>query len=159
MSTITLRAATLDDANTVLNVIHAAFEPYRGVLNPPSGAHKETQETIAQKIETGGGFIATLDDIVAGVVVYQPEETRLYLGRLAVLPEYRGKGIAHVLIAAVEELARQHGFPGVRLGVRVQLPQNRAFFERLGYQVTEYESHPGFTEYTFMNMEKMFDFR
>jgi len=38
--------------------------------------------------------------------------------------------------------------------VRIALPRNRSFFERLGYTVTGYESHPGYSEPTFMHMMK-----
>lgn len=78
----------------------------------------------------------------------------MYLGRLAVLPAYRQCGLGKKLVEAVEEKARTAGFNSVSLAVRIALPGNREFFERLGYKVTRYESHEGYTEPTFMVLNK-----
>ncbi len=150
-----LRDATLDDAALMTDLIRAAFEEQRGKIDPPSGAHSETPEKVRLKLEQGGGFIADIDGIEVGCVVYYPEgEGQLYFGRLAVLPAFRQHGIAHALITAVEEKAKQHGYAGVSLSVRVALPLNQSYFQRLGYSVTGYESHAGYTEPTFMHMLK-----
>lgn len=154
MPAITLHTAAEADTQQVLALILDAFEEYRAVLNPPSGAHRETAETIRKKIIEGGGFIAYVSDQAAGCVLYEPEADALYLGRLAVLPDYRKQGVARALIEAVEKRARELNLPKVTLGVRVQLPGNRAFFERLGFQIVAYDSHDGYSEPTFMTLEK-----
>jgi ribosomal protein S18 acetylase RimI-like enzyme len=79
------------------------------------------------------------------------------LGRLAVPPEYRGRGIAHHLVAAVEAEACQRGFSTVRLGVRITLEENRAMFLHLGFQEISAEKHPGYSSPTFLVMEKAVD--
>ena len=71
------------------------------------------------------------------------------LGRLAVLPAFRRRGLAVRLVAAVESLAAGNGRRQVRLGVRLALPENRAFFEQLGYRQTGLDSHAGSTVPTF----------
>lgn len=155
MTNLTLRAATLDDATLMTDLIRAAFEEQRGKIDPPSGAHNETTEKVRAKLEQGGGFIATVDGVEAGCVVYYPEgEHHLYLGRLAVLPNFRQHGVGLALINAVEDKAKQRGYAGVSLSVRTMLPRNQDYFQRLGYAVTSYESHPGYTEPTFMHMLK-----
>jgi predicted N-acetyltransferase YhbS len=155
MTTLTLRAATLDDASLMTDLIRAAFEEQRGKVDPPSGAHNETPEKVRVKLEQGGGIIAYVDQEAAGCVVYYPEgEHHLYLGRLAVLPAFRQHGVGLALIVAVEAKAKQQGYAGVSLSVRIALPRNQAYFERLGYRITVYESHPGYTEPTFMHMLK-----
>jgi GrpB-like predicted nucleotidyltransferase (UPF0157 family) len=42
----------------------------------------------------------------------------------------------------------------VRLGVRLQLPANQAFYRGLGYSVTSHHSHPGYTYPTYVSMTK-----
>ena len=79
----------------------------------------------------------------------------MYFGRLAVLPAYRNRGISALLIAYVEQRARELGLPRVRLGVRVALPHLRARYERLGYRVIEQRSHAGYAEPTYLVMEKL----
>jgi predicted N-acetyltransferase YhbS len=154
MPAITLHTAAEADTQQILSLIRDAFEEYRAVLNPPSGAHRETFDTIHKKIIEGGGFIAYVGDQATGCVLYEREADALYLGRLAVLPDYRKQGIAHALVEAIEDRARELNLPKVTLGVRVQLPGNRAFFERLGFQIVAYDSHDGYSEPTFMTLEK-----
>lgn len=155
MPPLTLRDARLDDAPLMTELILTVFEDYRDKLTPPSGAHNETPEKIRAKIKQGGGIIAYVDGVPAGCVVYYPEnKTDMYLGRLAVLPDYRQQGVGQALVAAVENRAQTKGYTHMTLAVRVVLSRNRAFFERLGYAVTSYESHPGFTEPTFMHLTK-----
>jgi len=54
----------------------------------------------------------------------------------------------------VEALAARAGRDRVRLGVRLVLPRNRAFFEALGYREVGLGSHPGMTVPTFAWLEK-----
>ena len=69
----------------------------------------------------------------------------LYVGRVAVLPAHRGHGIATALMAWCEGLARQRGLAEVRLGVRLTLSRNEAFYRRLGYRATGHvESREGY---------------
>ncbi len=155
MTNLTLRDATLADAALMTDLIRTAFEEQRGKIDPPSGAHNETPEKVLAKLEQGGGFIAIVDGMEAGCVVYYPEgKHHLYFGRLAVLPSFRQHGIASALITAVEDKAKQQGYTGVSLSVRTSLPRNQDYFKRLGYSITGYESHPGYTEPTFMHMLK-----
>ncbi len=155
MTNLTLRDATLDDAPLMTELIHTAFEDQRGKIDPPSGAHNETPDKIRGKIENGGGIIAYVDGVAAGCVVYYPEdEHHLYFGRLAVLQAFRQNGVGQALVAAVEDKAKQQGHTGVSLSVRTALPRNQAFFKRLGYTVTGYESHAGYSESTFLHMLK-----
>ncbi len=155
MTSLTLRDATVDDAALMANLIVTAFEDHRGKITPPSGAHLETPEKVHAKLEQGGGIVAYVDQEAAGCVVFYPEgEGKLYLGRLAVIPAFRQHGVGQGLVKAVEQKAKAAGYASVTLSVRIALPRNRAFFERLGYSVTGYESHAGYSEPTFMHMEK-----
>lgn len=90
---LVVRVATLDDAPPLLELIHAAFEQYRGRLDPPSGAHTETDASIARKLQAGGAVVAVDSDQLVGCVFYQPEIDHVYLGRLAVRPGHRGRRI------------------------------------------------------------------
>ncbi len=155
MPLLTLRDATLEDATLMTELILAAFEDHRGKITPPSGAHNETPDKVRAKLKTGGGIIAYISESAAGCVVYYPEnQDEMYLGRLAVLPAFRQHGVGQALVAAVENKAQMKGYARMTLAVRIALPRNRAFFERLGYTVTGYESHPGYNEPTFMHLMK-----
>src|SRR6185503_3925273 len=107
---IVLRLATIDDALAITLTIHAAFEEFRGKLVPESGAFAETPRSIAAELESGAGaIIAERNGSIVGCVIFRLYEGDLYFGRLSVLPEARGIGLAKRLIAAVEREARALG--------------------------------------------------
>jgi ribosomal protein S18 acetylase RimI-like enzyme len=156
--TLVLRAATTADAAVLAVTIAAAFEQYRGKLVPESGAFRETADGIGRELAKGAGaFVAERGGTIVGCVMTKLEEGDLYFGRLSVLPAARGAKVAAKLIAAVEGEARRRGLPGVRLGVRIALPDNQRLFQSLGYREISREAHPGFDRPTSINMRKTLD--
>lgn len=153
--TLALRAATLADAPAIAATIATAFAQYRGILVPESSAFRETPEAITTQLAAGSSVIvAERNGTMIGCVVTEVLEGDLYFGRLAVLPEARGTGLAKRLIGAVEDEARRRGLPGVRLGVRIALEANQRLFNSLGYREISREAHPGFDHPTSINMRK-----
>jgi ribosomal protein S18 acetylase RimI-like enzyme len=153
--TVVVRAAAVSDAAAVAATIAAAFEQYRGKLQPESGAFRETAKGIGQELRRGAGaIIAERNGRIVGCVMTKTQEGDMYFGRLAVLPDARRLGVARVLIEAVEAEARRRGLPGVRLGVRVVLTDNQRLFTSLGYVETSRDAHPGFDHPTSINMRK-----
>lgn len=152
---IILRPAVLSDAPAISATIAAAFAQYRGKLVPESSAFRETPEVIAAQLGNGtGAIVADRNGAIVGCVLTELLEGDLYFGRLAVLPSMRGKNLARRLIEAVEAEARMRGLPGVRLGVRIALPDNQRLFASLGYAEISREAHPGFDRPTSINMRK-----
>jgi ribosomal protein S18 acetylase RimI-like enzyme len=150
-----LRAATAVDAPTLAATIAAAFEQYRGKLEPESGAFRETAGGIAAELaRDSGAIIAERNGKVVGCVMVKLMKDDMYFGRLSVLPSARGLGIARRLVKAVEDEARRRELAGVRLGVRVVLADNQKFFASMGYVETGREAHPGFDHPTSINMRK-----
>ncbi|MBM3646539.1 MAG: GNAT family N-acetyltransferase [Alphaproteobacteria bacterium] len=152
---LVLRTASVADAAAVAATIAAAFEQYRGRLQPESGAFRETADAIAAEL-TGGAsaIVAERNGHVLGCVMLKPLEGDLYFGRLSVLPAARGQSVARRLVEAVEQEARRRGLTGVRLGVRVVLIENQRLFQSLGYVEISREAHEGFDHPTSINMRK-----
>ena len=152
--TITLREATTTDVPTLLALVHAAFAQYRDRLDPPSGAHRETEATLGAALHAGGALLACVDGQPIGCVFYHRETEHVYVGRLSVLPAFRGRGVGPALTDDVERRARAMGVPRVQLGVRTALPRLRAYYERCGYRVVREERHAGYETPTYVVMEK-----
>ena len=153
---VVLRPATEADAPRLAATIASAFAQYRGKLVPESGAFRETAEGIAAELaKDAGAIVAERNGEMLGCVMTKVMEGDLYFGRLAVVPDARGLGLAKRLVAAVEADARARGLAGVRLGVRVVLIDNQRLFQSLGYVETGREAHPGFTYPTSINMRKI----
>jgi ribosomal protein S18 acetylase RimI-like enzyme len=143
------------DAPALLHLMHDAFLEYEGLLDPPSAAHTETIDSVHKRLSAGSAVVATIADKPVGFTFYQPQGTHLYFSRLSVLPEFRNGGIGRALIEYVERRAQETGASGVRLGVRLQVPQLIARYERMGYRITKYMTHDGYTEPTYVYMEKL----
>ena len=154
VSRITLHEATDADVPSLLAILIAAFEEYRGRLDPPSGAHEESAERLRDTLRQAHAVLARSGDELVGCVFYAPVGDCVDLFRLAVLPAYRRRGIARALVEYVESRALALGIPRVQLGVRVALPANRAYYERMGYRFLQARSHTGHAEPTYVILEK-----
>lgn len=58
----------------------------------------------------------------------------IYIHRLAVSPEYQGKGFAQTLMNFAENYAREKNFESVRLDTFSQNKRNQNFYEQRGYK-------------------------
>jgi GNAT superfamily N-acetyltransferase len=150
---LSVRPAGSGDEQEILRVIHAAFAEYAGRLVPPSGAHAETAETIAERLRHGALLAASGSDPIA-CVFYRDDGDDLYLSRLAVLPSWRSCGIARNLLEAAYELGRVRALAGATVGVRLQLPENIGFFTAMGFRPYDVGTHEGFRSPTFLRMRR-----
>ncbi|WNM23287.1 GNAT family N-acetyltransferase [Demequina capsici] len=134
---IELRIAP-EAAAQAIGVMHRAFDEYTA-KGETSGAMLETPLTLALEIETGLGVaIARVDGRpVALAKHHDAGDGSLYFGRLGVVPEARGRGIASTLVAALREAARAEGLQGLSCLVRAQEDDNIALYERLGMVIVE----------------------
>lgn len=145
-SGLMLRAATAADAPLLHRLMLAAYEEYRDTLVPASGAFEESVEDVRRAIVEGGGVVVLLDGEPVGCGRYDidPERAYIEVGRLSVLPPYRGRGVAELMLDWFEERAAALAFPEVRLGVRLNLPRNIVLYQRAGYSIYDYEDRPGY---------------
>jgi|SRR5579859_345402 len=151
---IGMKLASLDEIPLVHAVMREAFEEYRGVLIPSSGALRESVEDILKKISAGGGAVlARIEDVAVGSAQFTLQEGHIWVGRVSVLPSHRGRGIGQQLVKYVEEYARQQGFNEIRLGVRQSLPSNIAFYQKFQYEIVEKKVHASGVGFWYM-MEK-----
>jgi ribosomal protein S18 acetylase RimI-like enzyme len=151
---IVLRPAAPAEAERLLDVMRGAFAEYRGVLRPESSVFVETVEEIAAKLSGGGGFLAVENARPVGCIIAEVKGERGYLGRLAVDPALRRRGLARRLMLAGEDFLRARGLRLAEVQVRIVLTGNIALFQSLGYRETARESHPGFAQPTYLVMEK-----
>ncbi|MGB5646064.1 MAG: GNAT family N-acetyltransferase [Muriicola sp.] len=75
-----------------------------------------------------------MDQEYAPVQWLTPNNSNLYIHRLAVHPEQQGKGKARRLMGFAEQKARDEGYVSVRLDTFSENKRNQRFYEALGYQ-------------------------
>jgi ribosomal protein S18 acetylase RimI-like enzyme len=144
---IIIRSVGVEQASEVRRIMQVAFEEYRGRLVPPSGALTETLEDVRAAIRGGGAFLAFAGELAVGSARYRLFPDHGYAERVAVLPEYREKGVAVALMAAFEEAVRALGVREARVGVRASLPANLRFYENLGYRAMASRPYPTGTDF------------
>jgi GNAT superfamily N-acetyltransferase len=135
--------------------LHALVQGAFGALkiDPPSSMLKETAADVAARLERETCFAALADGRLIASVFCVPQGDALYIGRLAVAPEWRGRGVAGALIDAAKAEARRIGARRITLKARIMLPDNVALFRRHGFVVTAEETHAGYSAPTSYAME------
>src|SRR3972149_8993184 len=98
---VSVRLAQPEDSERLASLIAAAFEEYRGNLDPESAALHETGEKIQSELESGAfALIAWRAGAALGCVIARPQQDDLYFGRLSVIRAARGPGLARMLVEA-----------------------------------------------------------
>jgi ribosomal protein S18 acetylase RimI-like enzyme len=151
---ILIRPAAPAEADVLLEVMRRAFAEYRGVLKPESSVFVETAAVIAEKLAAGGGFAAVENDRPVGCIIAEANGKRGYLGRLAVDPTMRRRGLARRLMLTGEGFVRDRRLKSVEVQVRIVPTGNIALFQSLGYRETARGCHPGYPQPTYLVMEK-----
>ncbi|WP_027482775.1 GNAT family N-acetyltransferase [Deinococcus pimensis] len=137
--TAVVRPTTLDDAGVFHDVMMAAG---RHDLDPRASWHRVTLTDVAVSLGQYGGFVAEEDGRILGVVSHRPWGRTLTLNKLAVLPEARGRGLATLLVRAVEAHAARHGYEQVLLAVSSYNTRLVPMYEHLGYRVDPEAVYP-----------------
>lgn len=154
LSRLSVERCGAEVAAEVHRLTREAFLAYDGGLDPPSGALKESLEDVRADLESHGGALARLAGAAAGCLRYDLQPGHLHVRRVAVAPAQQRSGVGRALMEWSEREACELGLMEVRVGVRVQLPGNRAFYERLGYAVIASHSHAGYDRPTWLEMSK-----
>ncbi len=123
-------------AAEVVAVMRRAFAQYAST-GQASGAMLESPRTLTKEMGSGVNVaVARLGgEAVASVKHHAVKDGTLYFGRLGVVPETRGRGIASALVGALREHAREQGLAGLSCTVRADEQGNIALYERLGMKV------------------------
>lgn len=138
---ISLEFVGPERAAEVRELMLAAFREYDATLTVPSSAMWETVEDVAGHIALGGAVLAECEGQSVGSGRFEMRDDHVYIGRLSVLPEFRGRGIGALMMTAIEQHAAAKGAPESRISVRTLLPRNIELYERLGYVVTDRYRH------------------
>ncbi|MCO4823648.1 MAG: GNAT family N-acetyltransferase [Amylibacter sp.] len=150
-----IRAKIDQDWHAILAVLHSCFAYMDARINPPSSLHELTPKDIQRHAKDEIlllVFDAAQSPIACTFLTDKPD--CLYLGKLAVHPKHRGKGIAQALIDKSTEHAKSLGHSKLRFQTRIELTENHAIFAHFGFIKTATGIHAGFSQPTEITMEK-----
>lgn len=98
--------------------------------------------------------IWVIGDPPTATITLERKADVLYLSKLAVAPDMRGKGLARTLVSFAETEARALGLKALELQSRIELTETHAAFHALGFAKAGETSHPGFQRTTSITMRK-----
>lgn len=105
----------------------------------PSSALRETEEDVARAMVRGGAVLAEASGETIGSARFAWEPDAIVLARVAVIPAHQGRRVGRSLVGFLEELGRRSGRLVVRTSARSQQPDNRGWWQALGYEIVGYE--------------------
>jgi ribosomal protein S18 acetylase RimI-like enzyme len=102
-------------------------------------AHNAPHFAIDKKLAAGDGlfFVAEAGGKVVGSVMAGYDGHRGWIYSLAVLPEYRGRGLGSRLMRHAEERLKRLGCPKINLQIMQENEGVQAFYRKLGYQTEQ----------------------
>ena len=148
-----LEAGDTTELAQVLRLIQTSFAYMTGRIDPPSTMHQLTVSALAQMAKDGS--VLALGDPVAACLVAKPLPHALYLGKIAIASDLRGRGVLRALLERSEELARSLSLSRLELQVRIELVENQKIFGKCGFVETARNAHLGYDRATEITMQKL----
>jgi len=131
LAEITFRKLTINDYDQMIGLWKKAGLSYK-----PKG--RDSREAIKRQIEADpklflGAFHG--ERLIGTVIGSYDFRMKGWINRLAVDPEYRGKGIAQRLVAEMEQILKSKGV--VVIAALIELPNSASInlFKKLGYTI------------------------
>ena len=133
-----VRPASLQDAEGILQCLEEAFAPFRNTYTPSAFADTVlTLETLRNRFARMRVLVA-IDGSgrVLGTVAYKTENGEGHIRGMAVLPECQGSGIAKGLLDQVQSDVRELNCRAITLNTTRPLRRAIRFYERNGFHAT-----------------------
>ncbi|WP_369026872.1 GNAT family N-acetyltransferase [Qipengyuania sp. RANM35] len=122
------------------------FEQYEEFDDLVIGAARTPQQ-FESIIRKGRSLVAELDGRIIGLAAAVPFSRELHLEELSVGCDWQGQGAGALLLSALCIDARASGFQAVTLETFCEVPWNRPFYGRRGFEVVEdLAAHPRLKE-------------
>ena len=131
LAEITFRKLTINDYDQMIGLWKKAGLPYK-----PKG--RDSREAIKRQIKADpelflGAFHG--EKLIGTVIGSYDFRMKGWINRLAVDPEYRGKGIAQRLVTEMEQILKSKGVVVIAALIELPNPASINLFKKLGYTV------------------------
>lgn len=156
-SDLKIRLASPGEVALVHDLTQASFAETSGYANP-STALEESLDSVRKEMRFDFAAIAWLGDEPVASVRFEVERANrpfepgeppggtLTFRRMGVVPGSRDKGVGKALVAWLDQFAIQMGLDELVTCVRSQQPDNRPFYQALGFSITGYSGRFGIAD-------------
>lgn len=151
---VTVAPRDFADWPGLLRLLQTSFAYMDGRIDPPSSLHRLDEPALQAKARDEHLIVARDAGRLVGCAFADVRADVIYVGKLAVAADVRGRGIARALIDAADDLARRFGKPRLELQTRVELVENQRTFEALGFRKVAETAHAGFDRPTSITMQR-----
>jgi len=143
-----IRLATLEDVDTLLNMTQACAkqmiinnifqwnENYPNRTAFENDVHRNELFVLLENLQIIGCIVLStfMDEEYKTVDWLTPDDTNLYIHRLAVHPKAQGKGFAQQLMEFAENYAIENNYRSIRLDTFSKNLRNQKFYELRRYK-------------------------
>lgn len=142
MAVLLKQAETQEDIATVAalakEIWHRHYDSLIGVDQVNYMVSKfQSQEAISEQINQGTVYkIALWDEKPVGyyAVKKEPEKSKIFLSKVYIDKEHRGKGIATVMLRDILDIAEDAGLKSIYLTVNKNNKNSIAVYEKMGFR-------------------------
>ncbi len=129
-----VRLATESDSAAIAEVVKRAFGAYRDNYTPEAMVVVTPEaDEFTRRLAVGPQWVVELDREIVGTVSVTVEEGDLYVKTMAVDPSVQGRGIAHLLMHAIDEYAATTSHDRIFLYTTYFSVGAKELYEKHGY--------------------------
>lgn len=100
----------------------------------------QSAPAIAEQIRQGYLYFALiLDHRQIGYASFRIDDDALFLSKLYIQKEFRGRGFSHTVITYAEKLAREQAKPVIRLTCNKNNVSSLAVYKKIGFEIIREE--------------------
>lgn len=136
-----IRPARAGDADTVRDVVDAAYRHYIARIGKPPGP---MLDDYAQRIADGQTWVVEDAGGIGGILVLEETAQGLLLDNIAVSPDRQGKGVGRMLLEFAEAEGRRRGLTAIYLYTHALMTENIGLYRRIGYVETHRVTEKGY---------------
>lgn len=132
-----IRRATANDSNGILECLSLAFAPFRESYSEEGFLDTTlTPETITKRLQEMLVLVAVQEGSIIGTIGCKVDESEGHLRGMAVRPEWQGSPVATELLAVAEQELYNAGCSTITLETTEPLKRAMRFYEKNGFRAT-----------------------
>ena len=124
-----IRVIGPDRYDDIIRIWELAGLPHR-----PRGRDSRGEMTAQMGLDPEMFLGCFVEGELAGVIIGSYDQRKGWINRLAVAPEFQGKGIAKALVKRIEEVLKGKGFRIIATLVEDESPESMELFTKAGYR-------------------------